>query len=166
MKDNNYREVYLDANFLVDLSVRKQSALKRRALILLAQFLSHNVILVISPLVIQEMWIGIRKEKDPQRQFSYANGVIFLDIQKFTKEILENKIISKHIKIIQLNNIQEGILKALNYLKEFQLEPRDAFHLSIMKDNGITTLVSRDEKFFNQQSQMGIEVIHPLECEI
>ena len=65
------------------------------------------------------------------------------------------------MKIIQFFNSQEGIISALQNIKEYELHPRDAFHLALMKNNQLTTIVTDDPKFINQQIKMGIRIVTP-----
>ncbi len=109
--------------------------------------------MALSPLTFDEAWNGIRKEVDVK--LSHFDFLIFSQIETFTNSIFNKSF----IKVIQLQNIQEGISQALDNIKQYQLRPRDGFHLAIMKDNQIFKMVSSDPKFINQQSKMGIEVI-------
>ncbi len=149
----NDTTVYLDANFLVYWSVSKKPELRKRARILFAQLRNQKAILALSPLTFDEAWNGIRKEVDVK--LSHFDFLIFSQIETFTNSIFNKSF----IKVIQLQNIQEGISQALDNIKQYQLRPRDGFHLAIMKDNQIFKMVSSDPKFINQQSKMGIEVI-------
>lgn len=152
MKINN-PTVYLDANFLVYWSVSKKPELRKRARLLFSQLRSQRSILAVSPLTFDEAWNGIRKEINARK--ACFEPVIFIQIENLTNNILSKAF----IKIVQLQNPQKGILQALNNVKQFELRPRDGFHLAIMKDNEILKMVSSDPKFINQQSKMGIEVI-------
>lgn len=38
-------------------------------------------------------------------------------------------------------------LSALEFMKKFKLKPRDAFHLAIMKQHGVNTMISDDADF-------------------
>jgi len=145
--------VYLDANFLVYWSVSKKPELKKRARVLFTKLRIQKSILALSPLTFDEAWNGIRKEVNAQK--ACYEPLIFAQIQNFSNKILNKTF----IRIIQLQSIQPGILQALDNMKQFELRPRDSFHLAIMRDNGISRIVSSDPKFINQQSKMGIEVI-------
>lgn len=157
LKNNNSKVIYLDANFLVDWFIRKQPTIKKRARILLVKLLTQFDILTFSPLTIDESWKGIKEEIDIKRFHSYSEDIIFSQLENFTKKILTHN----KMKIVQLQNLRDGILYALNLLRRFLLEPRDSFHLAIMKDNEIIFIVTRDEKIIKNQSQIGIKVIMP-----
>lgn len=151
-----FKIVYLDANFLVDWFIRKQPDLRKRARALLAHFFSRGIILALSSLTIDEVWKGIKEEIKEEKEITYWDERVFFSLQDFTKKILENP---EKIHIIQFQNLQSSIMEALNNIQVFHLQPRDAFHLAIMKDNEIMAIVTRDEKFIKQQSKMGIKVI-------
>lgn len=155
MKDDNPKIVYLDANFLVDWFIRKQPTLKKRARVLLARLLAQFDTLAFSPLTVDESWKGIKEEIDSERVYPYSKDLIFAKLENFTEKVLTHS----KTEIVQLQDPHEGVRYALNFLKQFSLEPRDAFHLAIMKDNGIIFMVTRDNKFIKKQSQMEIKIV-------
>ncbi len=157
LKNNDSKVIYLDANFLVDWFVRKQPTIKKRARILLVKLLTQFDILTFSPLTIDESWKGIKEEIDTEKLRPYSEDSIFSQLENFTKKILTHN----KMKIVQLQNLQDGILYALNLLRRFSFEPRDSFHLAIMKDNEIIFIATRDGKIIRNQSQIGIKVITP-----
>ena len=147
--------VYLDANFLVDWSVRKEPELRKRARIFLAILSRSFDFLCFSPLTIDEFWKGIKIEL-AGRGASYSDEFVFLNLKIFTEKILSHK----KMRVVQLQNPQKGIGQALTILKEYALEPRDAFHLAIMRDNSINKIVTRDkDDFIKKQGLMGIQVV-------
>lgn len=143
---------YLDANFLIDWLIRKDPALKKRARILLAKLLSRFDVLALSPLAVDESWMAIKKETSPSK--SYVEEALSSKVEIFTDHILNYG----KIKVIQFQNPESGIKDALHHLKTFSLQPRDSFHLAMMRDNNITVIVSRDDDFIKKQSDLGISV--------
>ncbi|EKD95781.1 MAG: hypothetical protein ACD_24C00334G0004 [uncultured bacterium] len=143
---------YLDANFLIDWLIRKNPNLKKRARILLAKLLAQFDVLAISPLAVDESWRVIQKEIFPSK--SYADGMLSSEVEIFTEHILNYS----KIKVVQFQNPENGIKDALYRLKTFSLQPRDSFHLAIMRDNNITVMVSRDDGLVKRQSLLGISI--------
>lgn len=151
------QKVYLDANFLVYWLVSKTQELKKRARILLASLLAQKASLALSPLSFDEAWEGIRKElsKTSSQRLSHFHPDVYSSLEEITDKILDHS----SFEVIQLQDCPKGVKTALDNIKEFQLRPRDAFHLSMMRDNNISKIVTSDEKFIKQQESMGIEVI-------
>ena len=149
----NRKVIYLDANFLVYWWVCKKPELKKRAQILFAQLRANQFILALSPLTFDESWNAIRKELNVK--LSCYDPRVFEQIQNLTSFILS----TSFFQMVQFKNLHSGIKEALNNIKQFQLRPRDAFHLAIMKDNNIHKMVTNDPKFISQQSKMEIRVI-------
>lgn len=149
----NEKIIYLDANFLVDLSVRKEPELKKRARILFAEILKNFDILAFSPLTIDETWKAIKLEIS-QKHSSYAEYPIFSELERFTENVLNYK----KMRIIQFKNPAEGVRGAMVALRSYSMMPRDAFHLSLMRDNEISAIATRDDKFIKRQNEMGISV--------
>lgn len=154
MNIENQREIYLDANFLIYWFINKEPTLQKRARLLLAAFLADKKELYSSALAFDETWWGIKNEYNQQKNvnLSCSDDLIFSELEKFT-----NAILSK-LSLIQLVDIRGGIIEAINYIKDFGLKPRDAFHLAIMKHNNITTIATDDDDFIKKQQLMNIFV--------
>jgi len=151
--------VYLDADFLICWwSKRKKPELRKRARLLFAKLRGQKYLFVLSPLTFDETWNGIRRElnQPASRGLSHFHPEVFTELEKITTIVLKQSL----IKIVQLQNLKEGIEMALNNINQFRLRPRDAFHLAIMKDNEVTAMVTNDQKFTDQQARMNIKVIN------
>lgn len=146
--------VYLDANFLVDWLVRKDPSLRKRARRLLARLLQQFDGLAFSTLTIDEFWKVI-KEELARRGTSCSDPKLFARIDLCTRKVLSGP----KVRVVQFGDPANGIITALCTLKKHVLEPRDSFHLAIMRDNGISVMATRDRKFINRQVAMGIRVI-------
>jgi predicted nucleic acid-binding protein len=151
------RAVYLDANFLVDWLVRKEPVLRKRARSLLARLLTQFDMFVISPLVIDEFWKGIKEEIDVNRTHSYSADFLQRQLESCTTTILNYH----KIQVVQFQDPRTGITVALGLLQKFSLKPRDAFHIAIMQDHQIVTLVTRDDELVKKASKLSIEVVVP-----
>jgi len=176
----NNATVYCDANFLVAYGARqiKQPNIQKQAQILFAQLLNNNCTITASPLTFDETWNGIRKEVGPKEiknkwrfliskflnkyglrltnyggiEFSYSE--IINDLKNFTENLLS----SSRFEILQfpISRTQNGVGQALDNLENFNLKPRDSFHLALMQTNNIQYMVTRDQKDFQRT---GINVI-------
>ena len=147
-------KVYLDANFLIYWCFPKTSEIKKRVRFLLAKLLKKYE-LFISPLSFDEAWWGVKNEYNIKfkTNLSCYDEPIFSKLRDFTCKILLK------VKIIQFFDSQEGIISTLQNIREYKLSPRDAFHLTLMRNNQLTTIVTNDSQFINQQEKMGIKVI-------
>ncbi len=161
--------VYCDANFLIayGASKVKQPDIKKRAYVLFAKLLACKCKIVVSALTFDETWLGMRKELGPKNisnrprffvnklferagirlinhgtsEFSYAE--IYDDLNSFTNNLMRKD----NFDVIQSKNPASGVMKALRYLGDYNLKPRDSFHLSIMEDNGVSIFISNDKDF-------------------
>lgn len=146
--------VYLDANFLIYWFISKEPELKKQARLILANLLADRKKIYASALVFDEAWLGIRKEYNEQKsvKLSCSDDLVFTKLKNFTNLILPK------LNLIQLANVHNGIIEALDYIKTFGLRPRDAFHLATMKHNNIAIIVTNDSDFINKQQPMDIFV--------
>ncbi len=166
----------------------KQSLLKKRAKILFAKLLIEKKEFVVSSLVFDELWYGSRKEIGPkmvkdkikdrikfqigkflektnwdkigtrlvnQCIVNFSCYEIYDSLKIFTKKLLN----SENFYVVQFNDSKNGVLKALENIKEFKLRPRDAFHLAYMRDKGIKEIITNDKDFLREQENMEIKVI-------
>lgn len=173
--------VYCDANFLIayGASKVKQPDLKKRAYILFAKLLACECGIAASALTFDETWLGIRRELGPKKiynrlrffinklferigvrlinygasEFSYRE--ICNDLNNFTDKLTKKD----NFCIVQFNNPADGVIRALEYLRDYNLKPRDSFHLAIMKDNKISFFVSNDKHFNEIKERSGINII-------
>lgn len=152
--DINGGKIYFDANFLIYWFISKEPELKKRTRCLLAKFLVNKNSLHSSPLAFDEAWWGIKNEYNQQNNVNLAcfDSLVFNELEKFTNAILPK------LKVIQFSNANNYIINALNHIKNFKLNPRDAFHLTVMKDNNINVIATGDDDFIKNQQLMGILV--------
>jgi predicted nucleic acid-binding protein len=111
----------------------------------------------ISVLGLDETWYKIWEvlQKDTPKE----NRKSFKEFYSEIKQVLESiEGLSDDIKIIQFEkSLKTGIRQSVENIGTFDMRPRDAFHLAYMQDCGLTAIVSKDKKKFNQVS--GIKVI-------
>jgi predicted nucleic acid-binding protein len=173
--------VYCDANFLIAYGARKvkQPDIKKRAYILFAKLLACECKIVASALTFDETWLGIRRELGPKKisnrsrffiskllegigmrlinygafEFSYAE--IYDDLNSFTNKLMKKD----NFHVVQFNNPANGVMKAIEYLRDYHLKPRDSFHLSIMKDNEVSIFISNDKDFDKTEQNIGVKIV-------
>ncbi len=148
------KKIYFDANFLIYWFISKKPELKKRARVLLAEFLSNKDNLYSSTLAFDEAWWGIRNEYNQQNNVNLScyDDLVFDELKKFTDAFLPK------LKLAQFTNANNGIMAAMNHIKNFKLRPRDAFHLAIVEDNNIEVLVTGDKHFIENENLTDIIV--------
>ena len=151
---NTNNKIYLDSNFLVYWALPKDNGVKKKVRVWLAKFLSSRAVLTTSCLAIDEAWHGIKQTYNKQNDTSIgcAEEPIYSQLNNFTSELI------KKINIIQFSDPKAGTQKALEYVKNYKLKPRDAFHLAIMKNNFIEEIITNDSDFERIKSNADIKV--------
>jgi predicted nucleic acid-binding protein len=181
MKIIKNSKVYLDANFLVAYLIpakrEKDKVYNEKAQKAFAWLIVNNCKMYLSSLVFDEFWNSVRKEAGVKRirnklrfyisgflqNFGirglidagvdyYTHYELYSDLRKYTGEILS----FPKVKIVQFNNIIDGIKQALENIKQYQMKPRDAFHLSLMQNLQIPFILTQDPKFLNIEPESGI----------
>ena len=187
MKISENSVVYLDANFLVAYFVsakRKEDKIyNKKAQKIFAYLMVKKCDICLSPLVFDEFWNGVKKEADVKRirnrlrywvnkfvqKFGirglkdsgveyYAHYEIYSQLEKYTEKLLS----LPQVKLIQFVRIIDGIQQALKNIKQYQMKPRDAFHLSLMQDLKIPFVVSFDPKFIRIPAESGVRCINEI----
>ena len=136
--------VYLDANILIANYFRSHPD-HQPANDLLGYLTKGNISLGISALTLDEFWYGIifiLRANDAslfKKTFLYFAS----DIKKATHKL--SRLLN--VKIINVDFDRAKVLTTLDYIKRFNLKPRDAFHLIYCRENKIKYLVSLDEDF-------------------
>jgi len=145
MMSNPQDICYLDANFLVAVFIPGHEFHKTGAKVF-AQLLISKKELLISPLVMDEAWHAAWKTLQDQVpvEKKKSHSVFYSDL----KQILDAVIKNPKMKFVQFDsNLDQGIAQALENIKDYVLGPRDAFHMAIMQDLGISEIVTKDGDF-------------------
>ncbi len=140
---------YIDTNVLVAYFVRGHSLHKKA--VELIEFCKRNEIsIALSPLVVDEVLYVIALL---HKKGYLANG---------TKKVV-NILIEGGFSFVSLSVWEEEVIQEIyRFMKAFKLKPRDAFHLKIMLDNNIKSLLTFDSDF-NLAAKAGIiEVVSSL----
>jgi predicted nucleic acid-binding protein len=137
--------VYLDANFIIAyfVSIHEQHIAASK---LMASLLVMDNTLCFSPLTIDEalyhIYLNLR-ESDRFGAFSPLS-----DFYSLFKAIVEKLLAFKQVKVVQFDNsVRQGIVNAVENIRAYKFQPRDAFHTAYLQDLGIKYIVSHDGKF-------------------
>ncbi len=146
----NKCKVYADSNFLISYWIRGHDNYNI-ARMRFFELIEKNVQFFISPLVIDECWYKIYKIwKDHNRESQKSFNEFY---QEF-RELLDFIISSSFFTIIQLgDDLCNGCKEALENIKIYNFRPHDAFHLAMMKDNQIFSIITKDSDFTKQLNQ-------------
>lgn len=147
------KDVYLDANFLVAYFVKgHQDSNGSRKLFF--ELVSSGIKLYLSNLGLDETLFKIYEIYRGQT----SKSIPFNHYTKNFEEVLQNITNSSlGFYLIQFNNPKGGAEKAVENIRNFNLRPRDAFHLAHLQDLGISYIVTKDKQDFENIS--GISVI-------
>lgn len=143
------RSAYLDSNFVVYYFFSKEPSLKKRAQVIMAQLLTRGVALHVSPLTLDEAWYTVRKETGavPINDWRVQQA-----IRALTQSILDIAV------VIDTDADFECIWDAFANTTRYELKPRDAFHIAIMRHHDINCIVTGDKKF-EKYEQVGGQVV-------
>lgn len=137
------KKTYLDSSFITCFFIPGH-IFQAPALRKLAELRLNKDKLYISPLVLDEVWWAIYKEKSKQ-------GLILNGMVDCLKEIKDSFNLLKTYgiaKIIQLKKpIEDKVLKTLEIMENENLKPRDAFHLITAQSQGLNEIVAHDKGF-------------------
>jgi predicted nucleic acid-binding protein len=148
------KEVYADANFLISYWLPKHEDYEQ-ARLRFFELIENNFQIALSPLVIDESWYKIYKIWESQNPSIQKP---FHEFYQNFKELLDFIISSQFLKIIQFrNDLVNGCRQALENIKTYNFRPHDAFHLAMMEDSQISTIVTKDSHFTKQSNKRKLE---------
>lgn len=131
------KKCYLDSNILINLKNTK-SCFHKKTKDLLINLANSSYNLCVSSLVLDEFLhqfqhiLRFQKKRDILKKVLYAlNSILSLPKLKFVNPPLSKK---SHLKIVK-------------HMKDYNLLPRDAYHLLIMKENKIGYFATFDKDF-------------------
>lgn len=133
--------IYLDANFLIATQI-EQHPMRASALQKLGKLNGNHF--CISYLTIDETIYALNKYINNKKQ-------VYGAIQKILK--------TAPVKIIGIENNNIIAEKFLRFWVKTKLAPRDAFHIFIMKQNGIKKLATFDNDFTKLQKELKVQII-------
>jgi predicted nucleic acid-binding protein len=145
----NMNKCYLDSNLLVYF-FNDQSAYHRQAVQVLEQLLADNVQLCISGLVLDEALFILSKTAEmSDKVFDHKER---LQLFKSLKQITS-------LSMVNIDNKLSKHRQVSSIMAEYNLQPRDAYHLLHCWENDITVFASFDEDF----SQWGETAVKELD---
>lgn len=148
------KEVYADANFLISYWLPEHENYEQ-ARLQFFELTENNSQIALSPLVIDESWYKIYKIWKSQNHFIQKP---FFEFYQNFKELLDFIISSQFLNIIQFkNNLVNGCKQSLENIKTYHFQPHDAFHLAMMEDNQISTIITKDSDFTKQSNRKKLE---------
>lgn len=137
---------YLDANFLVYYFVSKEPSNKKNAQIIMAKLLKEQHKLYVSPLVLDELWMSVRKELGSLPVF---DNKVQESIKNISQDVLDVAF------LIDTQAKKRCVWNAFFNTSEYELRPRDAFHLAIKNQNKIDFIVTNDKNFKKYEEKGG-----------
>ena len=113
MNIESQKEIYFDANFLIYWFIGKEPELKKRARLLLVEFLTTKKELCSSALAFDEAWWGIKNEYKYQKKVNLScfDNLVFNELKKFEpygKENPKPKFLTKNLEIVNLEKMGQN----------------------------------------------------------
>ena len=107
--------------------------------------------LFISPLVLDETWYTIFKEQNRLGFIRVGIKDVIGELRKSWNQISTNAAIT----VIQIKNpLGKGVVRALFFIENLNMRPRDAFHLATAESNRIYELVTNDREMIGMDDQI------------
>lgn len=137
-------KVYIDANFLVAYLVPNH-AHHIKAGSTMVDLLTANNILYFSPLCLSETLHGIIREKRKDTAFiNKPTSSFYSDVKNATDVLLA----FPQLELKQFeNNLKQGCVNAVEYMRDLNLQSHDAYHVAHAKDLNINYVVTNDSAF-------------------
>jgi len=145
MKYNPDKALYLDTNYLAAylFEMHPNNKLSRLKMV---EFLEQKKTMCVSCLTLDETLLVIKEtiEKDIPKLKRKSIKTYYEQFKKAFEMIVETPVFA----IIQFeNDIKQNVLDVVENIKNYGMQPRDAFHLALMKDHNLNTIVTNDKKF-------------------
>ncbi len=135
------KRVYFDANVLIAHQLTNHQYFTQ-AKQLLETLWKQGSVFYLSSLTIDELFYGIGfclRAKDKNKPYAKIAAQL--------KEIFAAIISWQNVELISFDNNLTEIIQVLSYIKKYNLRPRDAFHLQIMKQNQLKKIATFDNDF-------------------
>jgi predicted nucleic acid-binding protein len=141
-------EIYLDANFLAAYLLGSHSDASR-AQVLFAKILVAKTTMVFSPLSIDEMLHAIYKTlRDQERVNGQLPDKSHKDYINELRKALTILLADSSCRLTQFTDDERASCsRVIDNIENYNLSPRDAFHLSYLQDQYITHIVTNDSHF-------------------
>jgi predicted nucleic acid-binding protein len=146
---------YLDANFLIAFFLPNHEDEKTSRKKMFDLFAQHENLLV-SCLALDETMhkiCTVSNNQAPKGQRKKKHRDFYPLYEGMLKYILKNPLMN----LIQFeNNLEQGLRNAIENIREYDLEPHDAFHYAMMQDLNVNCIVTNDKDF---EEIKGIKII-------
>lgn len=139
--DSHIKACYLDANTLIYFK-NEDSPFYSKTLTLVEYLVNENYHLFISSLVIDEFLYVFKFHLENMKM---KKKDIFISLNRALSEILA----LPNLSLINPSSEKNSQLKVIEIMKEFDLFPRDAYHLLAMMENKIKFFATFDGDFKN-----------------
>lgn len=151
------KKVYLDANVLVAHQIKDHKFFDR-AKDIIESFWRKDYSFVISSLTIDEFLYAVSLVLRATR-----SGEAFSEFSPVFRKLLRNILSWQNIELVSFENNPVELAVVLDLIRDYNLRPRDAFHLRIMQQQGVNELITFDSDFWKAEEQGAVEVISNLE---
>lgn len=138
------KKCYLDSNVLINFK-NVQSPFYQETKVLLTNLTNASYRLYVSSLTLDEFLYQLQQILLYQKQRN-----IFSKLSLALKSILDLPRLSLVSPLVN----KKSHLKIINYMENYSLRPRDAYHLLTMKENKIRSLITFDQDF-KRAAKMG-----------
>lgn len=144
----NNIDLYVDANFITAVFIKGHGDHKT-AIKLFALLLINKNTFNFTPLTLDETLHAIWKTKRSlKRKNNKLPDVSHSYFYNDYKKVINSLIQHAQVQLRQFeNDLSSSCIQAIENIRDYDLRPKDAFHLSYMKDFGINTIVSNDSDF-------------------
>lgn len=144
------KRIYVDTNFLVSFLVGNHP-FHKPAVRLFTELRINKYQLFISPLVLDETWWTIYGEQKKLNLVKIGIKDAIEELKTSWNQIATNTAIT----VIQLKKpLKKGVGRALFFIENFNMRPRDAFHLATAESNKINEFATNDQKMINMDYRM------------
>lgn len=133
---NLIKACYLDANVLIYFK-NKDSPFYSKTLMLIEYLVKNGYQLFISSLVVDEFLYGFKFHLENKKQD------VFRSLKKASSEILD----LPNLELINPPSDKNFQLRVVEMMKDYNLFPRDAYHLLLMIENKIKFFATFDNDF-------------------
>lgn len=144
------KKIYVDTNFLVSFLVGNHP-FHKPAIRLFTELRINKYQLFISPLVLDETWWTIYGEQKKLNLIKIGIKDAIEELKTSWNQIATNTAIT----VIQLKNpLKKGVGRALFFIENLNMRPRDAFHLATAESNNICELATNDQGLIKMDSKI------------
>lgn len=146
----NMKKCYLDSNILIAFQ-DKNSPFYSKAKEILIKLVKQEYGLYISPLVVDEFLFQTKRLLQVDQK-----EVLYSKLNQALEAVLE----LPDLKIVNAPSNKNDNLRIVELMRSFDLRPRDAYHLLIIRKNKINHLATFDDDFNRVfESQTGVKNI-------